>query len=106
MKSSVQYQFVVAGSFSFKLSLLAFVHAFCLVHVVKQVVMKYTVLPRSDEPNMRRFDNPELNMNLKPRAPGKLTNTDYPSRIERDLANGPLSKLVELLDTQVWGPVQ
>ena len=29
-----------------------------------------------------------------------------PSRIEWDLTNGPLSKLLELLDTQVWGSVQ
>ena len=27
----------------------------------------------------------------------------FPSKIEWDLTNGPLSKLLELLDTQVWG---
>ena len=30
----------------------------------------------------------------------------YPSKIEWDLSNGPLSKLLGLLDAQVWGSVQ
>ena len=30
----------------------------------------------------------------------------YPSKIEWDLTNGPLSKLLELLDTQVQGSIQ
>ena len=35
------------------------------------------------------------------------TNTHKnPAKIEWDLTNGPLSKLVELLDTPVWGSVQ
>ena len=29
-----------------------------------------------------------------------------PSKIEWDLSNGPLSKLLELSDTQVWGSIQ
>ena len=32
---------------------------------------------------------------------GKWLNSLYPSKIEWDLTNGPLGKLLELLDTQV-----
>ena len=51
----------------------------------------------SPGPSKKASHFEELNPHIRDAAP---------SKIERDLTNGPLSKLVELLDTQVCGSVQ